>query len=170
MYYPSYQEWIREIRLVDYPSNQSLTRCSFLPIPSMGEISDNILHCFDNFPRREVFFIFIFPMSYYFTSESVTAGHPDKICDQISDAILDAYLALDPFARVACECLVTTGTVVLAGEITSHAKVDHTAIARETIIKIGYDREELLFDGHTCRIEDLIHSQSPDIAMGVDTG
>lgn len=75
-------------------------------------------------------------MSYYFTSESVTAGHPDKVCDQISDAILDAYLAQDPLARVACECLVTTGTLILAGEITSQAKVDHTAIARATIIGI----------------------------------
>ena len=78
----------------------------------------------------------MFPMSYYFTSESVTAGHPDKICDQISDALLDAYLAQDPYARVACECLVTTGTLILAGEITSSAMVDHIAIARETIIRI----------------------------------
>jgi len=109
-------------------------------------------------------------MSYLFTSESVTAWHPDKICDQISDAILDAYLAQDPYSRVACECLVTTDTLILAGEITSQVTVDHAAIARNIIVNIWYNREELLFDGNTCRIEDLIHTQSPDIALGVDTG
>ena len=107
---------------------------------------------------------------YRITSESVTAGHPDKLCDQISDAILDAYLAQDPLARVACECLVTTDRLIIAGEITSTARVDHTQVARKTIIAIGYDRPELYFDGHSCEITDLIHAQSPDIAQGVDTG
>jgi len=109
-------------------------------------------------------------MTYIITSESVTAGHPDKMCDQISDAILDAYLAQDPMARVACECLVTTDRLIIAGEVTSTATVDHEAVARETIRKIGYDRPALYFDCHTCEVTDLIHTQSPDIAQGVDTG
>lgn len=109
-------------------------------------------------------------MTHIITSESVTAWHPDKLCDQISDAILDAYLAQDPTARVACECLVTTDTLIIAGEITSTATVDHKAVARKTIIDIGYDRPALFFDGHTCEITDLIHTQSPDIAQWVDTG
>ena len=104
-------------------------------------------------------------MTYIITSESVTAGHPDKLCDQISDALLDAYLAQDPMARVACECLVTTDRLIIAGEVTSTARVDHAAVARETINRIGYDRPALYFDGHTCEITDLIHSQSPDIAQ-----
>ncbi len=103
------------------------------------------------------------------TSESVAAGHPDKLCDQISDALLDAYLSQDPHARVACECLVTTDHLTIAGEITSTAQVNHAEVARKTIIDIGYDRPDLFFDGHTCAITDLIHTQSPDIAQGVDT-
>lgn len=105
-----------------------------------------------------------------FTSESVTEGHPDKICDQIADAILDACLDQDAFSRVACECLITTNKLIIAGEITTKAQVDYEAIARRTIIDIGYDGEEKFFDGKTCAIELLIHTQSPDIAMGVDDG
>lgn len=104
-----------------------------------------------------------------FTSESVTEGHPDKICDQISDAILDAYLEQDPFSRVACECLITTNKLIIAGEITTQAQVNYEAIARKVICDIGYDSEEKFFDGKSCEVEVLIHTQSPDIAMGVDT-
>jgi S-adenosylmethionine synthetase len=108
-------------------------------------------------------------MTRLITSESVSAGHPDKLCDQISDAILDAYLAQDPHARVACECLVTTDHLTIAWEVTSTAHVNHEHIARKTINAIGYDRPDLYFDGNTCIINDLIHTQSPDIAQGVDT-
>ncbi|MDX6613559.1 MAG: S-adenosylmethionine synthetase [Blastocatellia bacterium] len=108
--------------------------------------------------------------SYLFTSESVTEGHPDKIADQISDAILDAALAEDEMSRVACETLVTTGLVVVAGEITTKARVDYTRIARETIRKIGYTRAKFGFDCDTCSVLSALDSQSPDIAMGVDTG
>ena len=104
-----------------------------------------------------------------FTSESVTEGHPDKICDQISDAILDACLEQDPFSRVACECLIATNKLIIAGEITTQAQVDYEAIARKVICDIGYDSEEKFFDGKCCEVEVLIHTQSPDIAMGVDT-
>ena len=104
-----------------------------------------------------------------FTSESMTEGHPDKICDQISDAILDACLEQDPFSRVACECLITTNKLIIAGEITTQAQVDYEAIARKVICDIGYDSEEKFFDGKSCEVEVLIHTQSPDIAMGVDT-
>lgn len=104
-----------------------------------------------------------------FTSESVTEGHPDKICDQISDAILDACLEQDPFSRVACECLITTNKLIIAGEITTQAQVNYEAIARKVICDIGYDSEEKFFDGKNCEVEVLIHMQSPDIAMGVDT-
>lgn len=104
-----------------------------------------------------------------FTSESVTEGHPDKICDQISDAILDACLEQDPFSRVACECLITTNKLIIAGEITTQAQVNYEAIARKVICDIGYDSEEKFFDGKSCKVEVLIHTQSPDIAMGVDT-
>lgn len=104
-----------------------------------------------------------------FTSESVTEGHPDKICDQISDAILDACLEQDPFSRVACECLITTNKLIIAGEITTQAQVNYEAIARKVICDIGYDSEEKFFDGESCEVEVLIHTQSPDIAMGVDT-
>lgn len=104
-----------------------------------------------------------------FTSESVTEGHPDKICDQISDAILDACLEQDPFSRVACECLITTNKLIIAGEITTQAQVNYEAIARKVICDIGYDSEEKFFDGKNCEVEVLVHTQSPDIAMGVDT-
>jgi S-adenosylmethionine synthetase len=105
-----------------------------------------------------------------FTSESVTEGHPDKIADQISDAVLDAALAQDPMSRVACETLLTTGMVIVAGEITTKAQVDYAQIARETIRSIGYDRAKYGFDCDTCAVLSAVHTQSPDIAMGVDTG
>jgi len=104
-----------------------------------------------------------------FTSESVTEGHPDKMADQISDSILDAILAQDPVARVACETLVTTGLAIVAGEITTDAYVEIPNIVRETIKGIGYDREAVGFDGHTCGVMTSIDPQSPDIAQGVDT-
>jgi S-adenosylmethionine synthetase len=104
-----------------------------------------------------------------FTSESVTEGHPDKMADQISDAILDAILTQDTKARVACETLLTTGLVVVAGEITTEAYVDIPKVVRETVCGIGYDRESYGFDGHTCGVITAIDEQSPDIAQGVDT-
>jgi S-adenosylmethionine synthetase len=107
---------------------------------------------------------------YLFTSESVTEGHPDKIADQISDAVLDAVLADDPTGRVACEVLVTTGTCIVAGEITTSTYVDVPRIARGTIDYVGYNDATYGFDCHTCGVHNLIQSQSPDIAMGVDTG
>ena len=107
---------------------------------------------------------------YLFTSESVTEGHPDKISDQISDAVLDAALEKDPKARVACETLVTTGLVVVAGEITTNAVLDYSKIARETIRQIGYTRAKFGFDCDTCAVLSALDRQSPDIAMGVDTG
>ena len=106
--------------------------------------------------------------NYFFTSESVTGGHPDKICDQISDAVLDAILAEDKNGRVACECCCTTGMVMIMGEITTSAKIDIPSIAREVICDIGYDSPEKGFDGHTCAILTTIDKQSPDIALGVD--
>jgi S-adenosylmethionine synthetase len=108
--------------------------------------------------------------SYLFTSESVTEGHPDKIADQISDAILDAALAQDETARVACETLVTTGLIVVAGEITTSATIDYAKVARETVREIGYTRAKYGFDCDTCSVLSALDSQSPDIAMGVDTG
>ncbi len=107
---------------------------------------------------------------FLFTSESVTEGHPDKIADQISDAILDACLAQDPMSRVACETLTCTGLVVVAGEITTKAYVDFQKLVRETVAKIGYTHSEYGFDSNTCAVISTINSQSPDIAMGVDTG
>jgi S-adenosylmethionine synthetase len=104
-----------------------------------------------------------------FTSESVTEGHPDKVADQISDSILDAILAQDPMARVACETLVTTGLAFVAGEITTSAYVEIPSIVRETIKGIGYDRESVGYDGNTCGVITSIDPQSPDIAQGVDT-
>lgn len=109
-------------------------------------------------------------MAYLFTSESVSEGHPDKIADQISDAILDAMLAQDPDSRVACETLVTTGLVVVAGEITTKAYVDVHEVIRETIRKIGYTKAEYQFEAGSCGIMNTIHSQSPHIAQGVDEG
>ncbi len=105
---------------------------------------------------------------FLFTSESVTEGHPDKICDQISDAVLDAMLEQDPYSRVACETVTTTGFIMCIGEITTKAQVDIAQIARETVIDIGYDRAKYGFDGHTCSVVTSIDKQSPDIAMGVD--
>lgn len=108
--------------------------------------------------------------SYLFTSESVTEGHPDKIADQISDAVLDEVLRQDSMGRVACETLVTTGLVVIAGEITTKAQVNFSQVARETIREIGYTRAKYGFDCDTCSVLTAIDRQSPDIAMGVDTG
>src|SRR5690606_19123171 len=103
-----------------------------------------------------------------FTSESVTEGHPDKICDQISDAILDAILEKDPNARVAAETSVTTGLVLVAGEITTTTYVDIPKIVRDTVREIGYTRAKFGFDAETCAVITSIDEQSPDIAMGVD--
>ena len=103
-----------------------------------------------------------------FTSESVTEGHPDKICDKISDAVLDALLAEDPLSRVACETVTTTGLVMCMGEISTKANVDIPQIVRDTVIEIGYDKGEYGFDGNTCAVMVTMDKQSPDIAMGVD--
>ena len=103
-----------------------------------------------------------------FTSESVTEGHPDKLCDQISDAILDAIIAEDPDARVACETFATTGVVTVMGEITTTSYVDISEIVRKTVKEVGYDASEKSFDGNTCAVLTAIHEQSPDIAMGVN--
>jgi S-adenosylmethionine synthetase len=105
-----------------------------------------------------------------FTSESVSMGHPDKVADQISDAVLDACLAVDPYSRVACETLVTTGLVVLAGEITTKATLDFQAIAREQIKKIGYNDPDIGFDYRSCAVLVAVNKQSPDIAQGVNVG
>ena len=105
-----------------------------------------------------------------FTSESVTEGHPDKVADHISDAVLDAVLAQDPTARVACEVLVTTGICIVAGEITTTAHIDVPSIARKTIAEIGYTDAAFGFDAKTCGVLNIVQTQSPDIAMGVDTG
>src|ERR671925_2307571 len=106
---------------------------------------------------------------FLFTSESVTEGHPDKICDQISDGVLDAVLGDDPGGRVACECLVNTGLVLVAGEITTETYVDIPKLVRETLRRIGYDRAKYGFDAETCAVITAIDEQSPDIAQGVDT-
>jgi len=107
-------------------------------------------------------------MSYLFTSESVSEGHPDKVADQISDALIDNFLAFDPESKVACETLVTTGQVFLAGEVKSTAYLDVQKIAREVINKIGYTKGEYMFDGNSCSVLSAIHEQSPDINQGVD--
>lgn len=107
-------------------------------------------------------------INHFFTSESVTEGHPDKVCDQISDAVLDAIIANDKTARVACETSVTTGLVLLMGEITTNCYVDISKIARKVICEIGYDRPEYGFDGNSCAVITAINEQSADIAMGVD--
>src|SRR6476660_8542530 len=109
-------------------------------------------------------------MKYIFTSESVTEGHPDKIADQVSDAVLDAVLADDPTGRVACETLVTTGICVVAGEITTTTHVDVPKLVRDVISHIGYTDSAMGFDSKTCAVVNMIQAQSPDIAMGVDTG
>jgi len=107
---------------------------------------------------------------FLFTSESVTEGHPDKVCDQISDAILDAIIADDPHCRVACETLATTGLVVIAGEITTSVYVEIPEVARSVVRDIGYDSSDMGFDWESCGVLTTIHKQSPDIAMGVDPG
>lgn len=107
-------------------------------------------------------------MSYLFTSESVSEGHPDKVADQISDALIDYFLAFDPTAKVACETLVTTGQVVLAGEVKSAVYLDVQQIAREVIARIGYTKSEYMFEAHSCGILSAIHEQSPDINQGVE--
>ena len=107
-------------------------------------------------------------MSYLFTSESVSEGHPDKVADQISDALIDNFLAFDPGSKVACETLVTTGQVVLAGEVKSKTYLDVQKIARDVINKIGYTKSEYMFDGNSCGVLSAIHEQSPDINQGVD--
>ncbi len=109
-------------------------------------------------------------MKTFFSSESVTEGHPDKIADQISDSILDAILSQDPDARVACEVLVNTGLVMVAGEITTNCYIDVQKIARQKILEIGYNSADVCFDGNTCAVINAIEEQSPDIAMGVDSG
>ena len=103
-----------------------------------------------------------------FTSESVTEGHPDKICDAVSDAVLDALLAQDPMSRVACETCTSTGFILLMGEVTSKAKIDYQRIVRDTVLEIGYDSSEKGFDGNSCAVMVALDNQSPDIAMGVD--
>ncbi len=109
-------------------------------------------------------------MSFFFTSESVSEGHPDKVSDAISDGILDAIYAKDPEARVACETFVTTGLVLVGGEITTKTYIDVPAVVRETVKRIGYTKADYKFDSESCSVLNAIHSQSPDIAMGVDTG
>ena len=109
-------------------------------------------------------------MPYLFTSESVSEGHPDKVADQISDAVLDALLAQDPLSRVACETFVTTGLAVIGGEVTTKAYIDLQQIARSVINDIGYTKAEYMFDGNSCGVLNALHSQSGDIAQGVDTG
>jgi len=107
--------------------------------------------------------------SFLFTSESVTEGHPDKIADQISDAVLDAALANDPLSRVACETLITTGLVVVAGEMTTETYIDIPRIVRDTVKAIGYTRAKYGFDAETCGVMVALDEQSPDIAQGVDS-
>jgi S-adenosylmethionine synthetase len=109
-------------------------------------------------------------MSYFFTSESVSEGHPDKVCDQVSDAVLDAVLAHDPTGRVACECFATTGLIVVGGEITTTTYIDLPDLVRNVIRDIGYTKAEYRFDADSCSVVNVINRQSPDIAQGVDTG
>ena len=106
--------------------------------------------------------------SYLFTSESVSEGHPDKVADQISDPVLDAILTQDKRGRVACETMVKTGVVIVAGEVTTSAWVDVEALVRKTVLAIGYDSSEMGFDGASCGVVNIIGKQSPDIAQGVD--
>ena len=108
--------------------------------------------------------------NYYFSSESVTEGHPDKICDAVSDAVLDECLKQDPNSRVACETLAKTGMIMIAGEITTKAKLDYQKIARDTVRRIGYTSSDMGFDADTCAVMESIAEQSPDIDMGVSAG
>jgi S-adenosylmethionine synthetase len=117
---------------------------------------------FFNYNKKKIY------MSYLFTSESVSEGHPDKVADQISDALIDNFLAFDPSSKVACETLVTTGQVILAGEVKSKTYLDVQKIARDVINKIGYTKSEYMFDGNSCGVLSAIHEQSPDINQGVD--
>ena len=107
-------------------------------------------------------------MKYIFTSESVSEGHPDKVCDQVSDAVLDEVLANDPTGRVACECFATTGMIVVGGEITTTHYIDLPELVRGVIREIGYDRGEYRFEADSCSVINVINRQSPDIAQGVD--
>lgn len=107
---------------------------------------------------------------FLFTSESVTEGHPDKICDQVSDSILDEVMRQDPLGRVACETMAMTGLIIVGGEITTKAQIDYSKVARETVREIGYTRAKYGFDAETCSVISAINTQSPDIALGVDTG
>ena len=107
-------------------------------------------------------------MSYIFTSESVSEGHPDKLADQISDSIIDHYLAFDKNSKVACETLVTTNLVVIAGEIKSKSSIDEDEIARQVIKRVGYNKPEYLFDNKSCEVKSFLHEQSPDINQGVE--
>ena len=107
-------------------------------------------------------------MAHFFTSESVSEGHPDKVADQISDALIDHFLAFDPQSKVACETLVTTGQVILAGEVKSNCYLDVQEIARQTIREIGYTKSEYKFDAESCGVMSTIHEQSPDINQGVE--
>ena len=106
-------------------------------------------------------------MAYLFTSESVSEGHPDKVADQISDALLDSFLAFDPKSKVACETMVTTGQVILAGEVKSKTYIDVQKIARNVILNIGYTKSEYQFEGNSCGVITLLHEQSQDINRGV---
>jgi len=105
---------------------------------------------------------------FLFTSESVSEGHPDKMADQISDSILDAYLSEDANARVACETLLTTGLIVIAGEVSSNVMINHAKIARDVVRRIGYTNSDIGFDANTCAVVSALGEQSPDIAMGVN--
>ena len=105
---------------------------------------------------------------FLFTSESVTEGHPDKVCDRISDAVLDAIFKEDNNSRVACESFASTGVVTVMGEVTTNAKIDVEKVVREAVCDIGYKSEDDFFDGNTCTVNVALHKQSPDIAMGVD--
>lgn len=109
-------------------------------------------------------------MKHFITCESVTEGHPDKMCDQISDAVLDACLTQDPYSRVACETLTTTWIIIVAGEITTKANIDHESIVRNVVLDIWYDGDRKYFDGNNCAVVNLLHKQSPNIAQWVDTG